>query len=46
MTSFSLSVRVDDELHQQLRKAAYEMEISINKIILEAIADWLKKHDK
>ena len=40
----TLSIRLDPQLHEEVRRLAYEKRRSINSMILEAIAGLLMAH--
>ena len=40
----TLSIRLDPQLHEEVRRLAYEKHRSINSMILEAIAGLLMAH--
>ena len=40
----TLSIRLDPELHEEVRQLAYEKRRSINSLIIEAIAGLLMAH--
>ncbi|MFZ2057866.1 MAG: hypothetical protein WAV54_10730 [Acidimicrobiales bacterium] len=39
------AVRLPEPLHSQLRRVAYERDVSVNHLVIKAVQEWLARHE-